>query len=366
MRAQICALMAVAAGLLMPSTASAQTNHVAWSYVESESWRYHPIYTVDSLGAITISNFVAIMDGTTATGNNLVAVWYRRDAGTGTWDAWSWDTTDPWAAINHVKSILVISDDENDRWKTPGDGLGITPIAAEGFAYGVLAADDLADDILIDADPDAMIAMLVAGGYRAASLTLQHTDGCKIDDKLDGMAVAFRETLFEPWSTAVDRMMTKWIESGSSGCDLGDDGIAIVDFPIQLLPPSPAEYACHDLWDLPEYPDYWITRCRVLEWTWTNVVTQKRTRSRFNPTPPPTYEFCDQTRTGLLTSTVSCKACVSYTEFELDPPVPPSCPEIAPGVKPPVGSGCSSWPFGVPTISTAPVTWSAWTPACPF
>lgn len=333
------------------------THHVALSSFESGPWVFHPIYAENSAtAAVSIDDFVAVLDDSASTGDNLVAVWFRRDAGTGNWEGWSWDTTQRWAALNHVKSILSLDPAEDDRWKVSGDGLGISALTAEEFGYGVLASDALADDIPVSPDPDALIALLVASGYRAASLSVQHLDGCKVNDKLDGMAMAFRETLFEPASTAFDRMMTKWFESGSAGCDLGDDGIAIIDFPIHLDPAGPASFKCYP-WVLPPVPpDTTGVDCTVLEWTWTNVVSQKRTRGRFNPTPPPLYEFCDQTRLGLLTTIVTCQSCM---------PADP-CPQVPPGTTPPIGAGCSAGSFDQPRVISLPVVWNEWVPPCPF
>lgn len=82
--------------------ASAQTTyHAAWSKIETPAWSMTPIYAEKNALPVAVDSFLAIVNPTFVTGDNLVAVWYSRD---GTrWSAKSFDTNDPWEAVKAVK-----------------------------------------------------------------------------------------------------------------------------------------------------------------------------------------------------------------------------------------------------------------------
>lgn len=112
-------LIAAVATVMTTTVAVAQTNHVAWSKIETGPWTLHPIYAEVEGGAHTVSNFLALADPTAATGDNLIAVCYRREGAE--WTTKSWETGDPWEAIKAVKIELGIDDDEDDRWGLLGE-----------------------------------------------------------------------------------------------------------------------------------------------------------------------------------------------------------------------------------------------------
>lgn len=355
-RAMVMVLAWACLAGLVPAGAVAQSNHASWSKIETGAWVMHPIYTLDQTGAASVSNFLALADPSAAVGDNLVAVWYQREpAG---WAAKSWSTNDRWKAIKAVKEALSISDDEDDRWQVDtGVGSIAEPEEPKEYAAGVLADDPLAMLVLASPDRDSLVAFLATIGYKAADVPIEKDDGCTANAKLDGMAAAIVETITGEEETAVVRSMEAWIASGTAGCGIGSVAVAIVTFPPKPLTPwAPPVYACvHQFEWL--VPNCWST-CQT--WTETRTVVQRRTRARMNPAPPPTYQFCDQTNTGIETRTTECcvVGCITITT----PGVVP-CPVIPPGTTPGIGVGC---PPGSTTTVRTKFTGAGWIPACPF
>ncbi len=330
------------------ASASAQaSNHVAWSKIETGPWIMHTIYTEDAAGGRTVGNFLALTDPNAAVGDNLIAVWYQRSESG--WTTKSWTTADPWEAIKAVKGQLGIPDDEDDRWDLSGSDEGIVaPETPKDYTEGVLADDPLASLVASSPNRDAIIEFLAGFGYKAADVPVEKGDGCATDTKLDGMAAAMVETLRGDEETAVERSMQAWIASGTANCGVGTVAVAVVTFPPVWTP-----------WSLPAYlctTSQFLFQCATQTWTETSTAIQKRTRSAFNPAPPPTYLYCDQTRTITKTRTTTCKICVAL----LSPSV--ACP-AAPPPGSPVPSGClPGWTKTGPVIDEYPGTWA---PPCP-
>lgn len=339
------------------SNAAAQDVHrVAWSKIETGPWTLTPIYSETVEGSPEVKNFLALADGSTVIGSNLIAVWYQRTANG--WTAKSWETADPREAIKSVKAALNIPDSDDDRWEVAGLGsTGSTAGAAKEYVKGVLIDDPLAALVASAPDRDEIVDFLASVGYKAADVPVEKGDGCTTDAKLDGMAAAMNETLKGDEETAVSRSMAAWIASGSAGCGIGAVAVEIVTLPPKPITPwAPPVYGC-----LTEFnwlvPECWST-CQ--KWTETRTVVQKRTRARFNPAPPPTYLYCDQTNTGIETRTTECCVigCITITTPTVTP-----CPTIPPGTTPAIGTGC---PAGSTTSTTTSFTGAGWIPACAF
>lgn len=347
----------VAAALLAACSQAQVKHHVAASAFESGPWVFHPVYSQNTLtAAISIENFVAILDGPAASGDNLVAVWYQRDAGTGNWDAWSWDAADPWQAINSVKTTLALNDDEDVNWATPGSGFGAGSVSPQAFAIGVLASDPLADDIPIAPDPEAFVALLVSSGYQAADLVLQHLDGCKINDKLDGLAAAMYETLVGENATMVSRSTTKWVESGTINCEFALSGVRTINYPPKPYgPPWAPSYECEqsETYDF-ESESWIITVCRT--WVQGQIIQERRTRVVYITDPSPAVIECEQTRFGTRSTTTIC--CGPYSPFN-------DC-NFQSGPNPPVGGGCGGPFFRAADVRIVDGDWGDWEPPCPF
>ncbi len=349
--------VALAELCVLAATAVAEpTYHVARSKIESGPWTFTPIYTQENGKLGQVVSFVALANPSTRVGNNIVAVWYQRD-GAG-WSAKSWETGDPWEAIKSVKGALGISEDEDDRWGVPGSDFVVSRgkkliTAAEqpkGYALGVLATDPLAAAVVSSPNKDDLVEFLTSVGYKAADVTLEKDDGCTMEAKLDGLALAMVETLRGDEETKVDRSMTAWIASGSAGCGFGAMAVEVIERdPAQISPYGPATFTCYTT-----QTGFLWTNCR--EWSQKSLWVQKRTRARFIPGPPATYQFCDQIRSGIRTLTTIC-----CTWGTVPVSFPPACPPA--GTTPGIGVGCAT----TPTSSEGNIAWFGdWGPPCPF
>lgn len=187
------------------STVHAQdaTQHVSWSKIQMDAWTMTPICNDDN----TVHSFLALMDTNNTLGSNIAAVWYIRDGQT--WTTQSWETTDPWEAIKSVKSILNISEDEDERWGIPGDDDSIKE-AMEPAVYflGVMASDPMAAYVAGAPDRDALISYLTSIGHPAADVPVEQETECTTEDKLNALVteiedeVVFMET--EGWEAGTE------------------------------------------------------------------------------------------------------------------------------------------------------------------
>jgi hypothetical protein len=253
---------------------------------------------------------------------------------------------------------LNIPDSDDDRWEVAsvGNATG-TAGPAKGYVQGVLADDPLVALVAGSPDRDGLIEFLASAGYKAADVPVEQGDGCETNAKLDGMASAMNETLKGDAETMVKRSMNAWIASGSAGCGIGAVAVEIVTLPPKPTTPwAPPVYGCVTEFNV-LVPECWST---CLTWTETRTVVQRRTRARFNPAPPPTYQYCDQTNTSIETKTTQCcvVGCITLTTPGIVP-----CPPVAPGTTPGIGVGC---PAGSTTTTTTSLTGAGWVPACPF
>lgn len=168
-------------------TCIAADNHVAWSKVEIGAWKMTPIYSVEGTSPPAVDNFLAIANTSSIGGQNLVAVWYNRQGGA--WQAKSWETNNPWEAIESVKDALSLSSTEDERWDVAPSTSSTTPApSASAYSSGLLSDDPLADFVLSSPDRDLLIEMLSASGYPAADIPIDKEDECTTDEKLDALA----------------------------------------------------------------------------------------------------------------------------------------------------------------------------------
>lgn len=328
------------------------TYHAAWSNFEVESWTLVPVYADEDGLASDVVGFLALADPSELVGDNLAAVWYER-VGLD-WQAQSWASNDPWVGIEAIKALYSIPDAEDGRWGVPS-GSSVSPVPTVGYVSGVLATDPLAPVVESSPEPEVIVGLLAGIGYQAAALPVDSSDDCSAASKLDGMSAAIMETLVGDESTMVDRSMGAWGASGVANCAFATLAVEVVTLPPRPVPPGtwgPATYACVSV--IGGAGGTWST---CLTWTQTRAVTQRRTRVRWNPSPPPQIQFCDQTRSGTETLT---QQCCSGGFLINGPPVP--CPTVAPGTTPPVGAGC----VGALVSDVNYAGWTAWTPTCPF
>jgi hypothetical protein len=346
--------MAALACACSVSQAQPGTAHVSTTQVEMGGWMLNPIYIEPEAGCTAhVQSFLALADVWAVSGDNIVAVWYVRGSN-GMWTTKSWSTSDVWGAIKSVKSDMGISDSEDGLWSVEVPDSGTLASEQKDYMAGVLADDALVTLITDSPDRDFIVTSLVAIGYKAADLAIDKSD-CSVDSKLEGMAAAVEQTLTGDEETMTDRSMMALAASSAASCLVA--GVQITPFPIKPTTPwAPPVYSCSTWWD-PLGSGCWSTCC---VWTETRTVTQKRTRAQMNPTPPPTYQYCDQTNTGIETRTTQC--CVSGCITLITPTFVP-CPTVAPGTTPAIGSVC---PPGSTTTTSSTYVWAGWIPACPF
>lgn len=343
------------AASLVAFAAMAQTNHVSWAKIETGPWTMHPVYTEGTGGTVSVSNFLAIADPNFAIGENLIAVWYKREGSN--WVTKSWETSNPWEAITAVKIALGISNDEDERWGIWGSSSVSIAESPKEYTAGVLASDPLATLVSSSPNRDVLIELLASMGYKAADLPVEKADGCTTNAKLDGMAAAIAEALIGNQETAVARSMAAWIAAGTAGCGVGSVAVEIVEFPPTPVGPGtwgPPSFSCTNDYVDPGTGLVSWTQCYT--WHETRTVTQRRTRARFNPAPPPTYQYCDQTRSGTQAQITQC-----CTTGVLPITWPPACPPVTP--VPAKGAGCAT---AVMTWIDSNIAWGGWVPPCPF
>lgn len=356
-------LAAAGATAMFAVASMAQTNHVAWSKIETGPWTLHPIYSEDVGGAQTVTNFLALTDPSAATGDNLIAVWYKREV-TG-WTTKSWETADPWEAIKAVKTELGISDDEDERWGLLGSSGAAVAGAAKEYVAGILADDPLAPLVVSSPDRAAIVEFLTSVGYKAADITVDKGVGaCGASALLSAYAAGIEADLVQ--CEAIDKA-TAAIEAVHAA--LGDscpDGLAAMEAEPSFSVASVQHSTCDRPTTLP-LPDWAPVRCTTDRapypnsthycWTYerTYTVTRTRINAKFNPAPPPTYLFCTQTSTATRKDTQTC--CSPWYPDPV-PGVNPDCEDL---VTPPPAPGSPGAPTCSPVRTTYPLQ-GGWSP----
>jgi len=337
------ALAAVFAGA---TTATAQTtHHVARSKIVTGPWTLTPIYASENGTPGAVVSFLALANQAALGGDNLIAVWYQRDATE--WTAQSWETTDPWEAIKSVKASLAIPDDEDDRWAVSGSpDLTTMPLIPEGYLGGLPASDPLAPFIAFSADRNELVAFLVSIGYKAADVPVEKDDGCGADAKLNGFADMIEQTLAGEEETMVARATAAWTASGTTACTSVTASTLLA-----VTAPTPTstittQFFCETAWYYNRYGSPYAQKNVCFTWTQTGTVSERQTQARLVGT---TYQFCDQTRAGTTTQITKC--CITTGPF-------PPCPSQS--APPAVGVGCT------PPATPGKITydWSDWAPPC--
>lgn len=356
----LCAAIATA---IAATTAVAQTHHVARSKIETGPWTLTPIYIEDNGVTGAVVSFLALADPSAIVGDNIVAVWYQREASG--WTAKSWETTDPWEAIKSVKQAMMIPDDEDERWGIPGSDASL-PNAEQpkDYASGVLADDPLATLVATSPDRDAIVDLLASFGYKAADLAVDKGAGsCGSSELLTAYASGMEADLAR--CEAIDKATSAVEAIRASLAASCPDGLASLEANTAFLVASVQESTC-DRPTLPLPP--WVpVRCTTDRapypqgdmycWTYerTYTVTRTRIKGKFNNSPPPTYLFCTQTSTATRTDTQTCCS-PRYTT-----PVPGSNPDCEDLVTPPPTPGSPGAPTCSPVNSTYPLE-GGWSP----
>lgn len=145
---------------------------------------------------------MAIAQSDAVTGDNIVAVWYLRDAGSATgWTMKSWLTSDVAEAIKSVKVATGVSDPEDGLWEVDaplGVLTGIDPEQPKDYSKGVLVDDPLFPVVDLSADGEALVDILTTIGYKSANLSIDWTNGCATGVVLGGVVEAFELGMAQP------------------------------------------------------------------------------------------------------------------------------------------------------------------------
>lgn len=351
----ICLLAGVLASL-SASVADAQVGyHVLESKVKLGPWTFNPIVYVSDDGTASVESLLALVDTDAIVGDNIVAVWYNRQTD-GSWEAKAWGASDDGTAVSYVAQSLQIPDEERSFWSVPGVYSDIDTIEPPAdYSNGILLSDPLAPAVLYSADPDGIVEYLTSIGYKSADIPADKSNGCISVQRLNAVANAMNETLIGPPQTVLSRSANAF----SSSCGSMSGAVIVTSPPVPTSPFTAPTYSCSLT---SPFGSGVYLQCH--RWTKTRALSQSRTLTCIIPGTPGTPAIsltCNQTRTGVETSTTEC--CQTY---QFDQPRPP-CPPAVPPSEPPVpGGSClgSSGSPGTPTTTTETGGWSAWSPAC--
>lgn len=171
--------MAVAAVGVVTTHANADSvARPAGVRVTQQDWIFVPV-VVQGLGSPTVPGVLAIRDKSAAVGENIVAVWYENPQAVGTeWPAKSWESQDPWEAINWVKQEQGIGDEYDVLWPTSDPKTASNPTEIpKNYVKGLLTMDPLAE-LASQPEGDQLVEILTAIGYQSASISVDKSGPC--------------------------------------------------------------------------------------------------------------------------------------------------------------------------------------------
>lgn len=154
----------IAIALCVTATSALAQSHVSHAQFTIDQWAYTPTYKVTSSG-LRVDSILAIRDPGGVTGENIIAVWYKRpDTGCDKWMAKAWESgSDQWEAVKYVKDQLQISDDEDALWITmTSKPATIASNAGVDYEKGFEKSDPLGTALKEDPTRDWVMESLVA------------------------------------------------------------------------------------------------------------------------------------------------------------------------------------------------------------
>jgi hypothetical protein len=192
--------------------------------IEEGSWFFTPILRVDT-DPQRVDSLVALAKIGAASGDNIVAVWYQRDATSDTtWTTKSWRTSSVEQAMKSVKVALSLPD-EDDQWWPVGDTVAMnaipTPDDPADYYKGLLADDALADLVTTSPDRDYLVSVLVAIGYKAADIDIEKVtseQSCVTVDVLTAMAKGAEAGLSTSDSEAIEEVAASYVAAQCGWC----------------------------------------------------------------------------------------------------------------------------------------------------
>jgi hypothetical protein len=142
-----------------------------------DGWSLTPIVNRQNGSAVT--SILALRTPAGATGENITAVWYIRDAQDPTvWSGKAWSGASEWEAVKWVKDSIGIPDCFDDAWATFTPKVeSEAPTAPEDYIKGFVASDPVLDLIESSPDRDALVEALASFGYKVADIPLDYKGG---------------------------------------------------------------------------------------------------------------------------------------------------------------------------------------------
>jgi len=361
-------VLLAAALALTCSVAQAQAGyHVSGSKICWGTWTFKAIYSDAGVNP-QLHSFLASAPSAITGGDDIVAIWYVRDAGVA--DGWTtklWTTTTGAEAMKIIKSSLGIPDEEDDRWeladKSEIDAV-LTPEQSKNYDLGLFADDPFTAVFATAPDRDEAIGAIASWGYNAADPKEgKGIESCSSGAVLSALAAGSEADLAQCEApdkaiVALDAINKTLGATCAEGLEfLKQDATfyvasieeSICDRPNVPIPPWSPVRCTTDRGPYPTSTHYCWTYSR------TYTVTRTKTLGKFNSPPPPTYLFCTQTSTATRTDTQTC--CSPW----YPDPVPGQNPDCEDLVTPPPSPGSPGAPTCGPVRSSYPLQ-GAWSP----
>lgn len=249
---------------------------------------------------------------------------------------------DPTEVVKSIKATLGIPDEDDYLWGLDPDAdlmLDAETETASDYDKGLLVQDPLYPVVATLSNPDALIETLKTVGYRVADPHFEMSSSlCGTDTFLNEVASAAESVLQDANATS-QQVFANWLATDPDCAPVGG-AIEVIPLPTRTLPRTWTPRGVTGCWGGPAGTgNSYYTGCRT--------VISRRTVGRRNPMPPPTFDFCDQTRTQTTCRTYFCVVPCPGTP---QPPTPP----------------CPSPTWSLLSIIDSTYTDSGWTPPCPW
>lgn len=324
--------VAGAASLLAASVAFAEPQGGGWGEqrvspigFEIGDWTFTPIYWVDDNGNHHVDQFLATLHADVVVGHNLTAVWYFRDGDE--WSRASWAEQNPWLAVEYVSQHNILEDTADLPWGLEDDPEWLdNPQAAvpQAYANGVLADDPLSEVLANTPNSDALLDILVQGGYPAALILPESTITDGWENRIENLALFAGGLIENNANNNSDDMII--IDDDDEIDDVSENFVIVRRTPWTDVGPRPnwTPAGCRDSNGI--VPGFGWYLC----YDWTRCWQEFRTRTRSIRINGRWFQ-CMERRERTRCSTTSC--CINGNT---NPGIPPqTCP---PAWAPPPGA----------------------------
>lgn len=145
--------------------------------LHADDWSMTPI--IDKQGQPRVASFLALRHPQEVAGDNIVAVWYIRDAvDSSVWHGKSWSHANEWEVVAWVMNANQMDECLFTRFGTFTDlVLDATPLDPVDYSKGFAAADPFLDAIESSPDRDSLVEVLKLLGYQVADIPIDYKGG---------------------------------------------------------------------------------------------------------------------------------------------------------------------------------------------